>query len=156
MKVRWFPRLVLASAVVLSALVGFTPVDAAQPADPPAPSAPAGQFVPNEALVQWKAGASDADKTSARGRVGAARREVVAPPRVTNRGELELVLLPPGRAVADAVRGLQGHPAVEFAEPNWIYHHQAIFTDSYLHQWLALGHVRRRHQPREPVWQPGQ
>lgn len=33
--------------------------------------------------------------------------------------------------MADAVRGLQGDRAVEFAEPNWIYQHGATLNDTY-------------------------
>ena len=87
--------------------------------------------MPNEILIQWKAGVTDAEKANARGRAAAAPREVVAPPQVTAQGDLELAALAPGRAVADAARDLQGHPAVLFAEPNWIYHHQATATDTY-------------------------
>ena len=87
--------------------------------------------MPNEILIQWKAGVTDAEKANARGRAAAAPREIVAHPQVTAQGDLELAALAPGRAVADAARDLQGHPAVLFAEPNWIYHHQATATDTY-------------------------
>src|SRR5215213_6306987 len=120
-------RAVLIATILIVLALGLPlPPLAAQPVDPPA-----GDYVPNEILIQWKAGVADANKASARNRVGAARQEVVAAPRVTGKGELELATIPPGRAVADAARGLQGDPAVELAEPNWIYHHQATFNDPY-------------------------
>jgi thermitase len=39
--------------------------------------------------------------------------------------------VPAGIAVAAAVRGLEADPAVEFAEPNWVYNHQFDSNDTY-------------------------
>lgn len=91
------------------------------------------QFVPNEVLIQFRAGLSDDAQAAVRGRVGAMHDEVIvaASRRQDGRGDLELARLPPGLAVAAAVRELQADPAVEFAEPNWIYHHQATSNDPY-------------------------
>jgi thermitase len=85
------------------------------------------QFVPDEVLVQFKPGAREADKQRARGRVGAELDEVIvaAANRSDGKGDLQLVRLPGGLAVAAAVRGLQADAAVEFAEPNWVYFHEA-------------------------------
>ena len=79
------------------------------------PAGPDAQFVPNEILVQFAPGTSAQGRANARARVGGAALEVLAG------GNLELVRIPPGLAVADAVRGIQGDSAVTFAEPNWIY-----------------------------------
>jgi subtilisin family serine protease len=46
-------------------------------------------------------------------------------------GDLELVRIPPGLAVADAVRGIAGDSAVTFAEPNWIYTVDQTISDPY-------------------------
>ena len=56
---------------------------------------------------------------------------VAAARRSDGKGDLELLRLPPGLAVAAAIRGLSGDAAVEFAEPNWIYQHDATATDPY-------------------------
>jgi thermitase len=90
---------------------------------------PANDFVPNEMLVQYEPGASAAAKANARARVGARAIEVVAGAQA-DRGDLELVRIAPGLAVADAVRGIQGN-AVTFAEPNWIYTHGSTSNDPY-------------------------
>jgi subtilisin family serine protease len=118
-------------ATVLFVLVLGLPLPAlaAQPADPPAPTPPAGDSVPSEVLIQWKAGVTDAGKARARSRAGAVRQEVVVASRLTGKGELELAKLPPGQAIANAVRGLQADPAVDFAERNWTYYHQATSND---------------------------
>lgn len=95
------------------------------------PDAPAA--VGNQVLVQFSADSTPAARAAARGRIGAAREEVVvaAGRRDDGKGDLELLRLPPGLAVAAAIRGLAGDAAVEFAEPNWIYQHGATATDPY-------------------------
>lgn len=88
------------------------------------PQVTTADFVPNEVIVQFAAGASPAAKAAARARVGGATADVV-------RNNLEVLRVPPGLAVAAAVRGLQGDPAVTFAEPNWIYTHGLTSNDPY-------------------------
>src|SRR6185503_8676585 len=86
------------------------------------------ESVPNEVLIQWKAGASEQSKQGARNHGAAQRLERVAD---HGNGELELASLPPGQSVADAARAIGGDPAVAFAEPNWIYQHADVSTDPY-------------------------
>jgi subtilisin family serine protease len=91
------------------------------------------QFVQGEVLVQYHPGTSAAAKQRARGRVAAETEEMVvdAAGRRDGKGDLELARVPPGISVAAAVRGLQEDPAVEFAEPNWIYTHEFASNDPY-------------------------
>ena len=98
-----------------------------------AAAAPARNVVESEVLVQYRAGATDAAKQRARGRVGAVAIETVsaAAERRDGRGDLELTRVPPGIAIAAAVRNLEADAAVEFAEPNYIYEHQIISNDPY-------------------------
>ena len=107
------------------AIAALAPLAGQQPDTPAA--------VGNEVLVQFSASSSPGQRASARGRIRATRQEVVvaAARRADGKGDLELLRLPPGLAVADAVRGLTGDPAVEFAEPNWIYQHDATSSDPY-------------------------
>ena len=97
--------------------------------------APGGEprFESDGVLVQFRNDATPAERAAARGRVGGVRQEVVlaAGRRQDNKGDLELLRIPPGLTVAAAVRQLTGVRAVEFAEPNWIYEHQATSTDPY-------------------------
>lgn len=119
---RSFPLL---SCSVLLAAALFVPVAGQQPDSPDA--------VGNQVLVQFSGDSTPAARAAARGRIGATREEVVvaAGRRSDGKGDLELLRLPPGLAVAAAVRGLAGAAAVEFAEPNWIYQHDATATDPY-------------------------
>ena len=87
------------------------------------------QYNPNEVLVQFKAGVSATEMSAVRRGLGAQREETI---RSNGRGRLELLRLPAGISVADAVRGLSGDSAVEFVEPNWTYHHQATSNDTYV------------------------
>ena len=91
------------------------------------------QHMPGEVLVQFRQGASRAEKNAARKRARGERLETVAPEarREDGAGDLELVRIPPGIGIADAVRQVQGDPAVEFAEPNWVYQHDTFSNDPY-------------------------
>ena len=51
--------------------------------------------------------------------------------RDAKRGALELVAVGAGRSVEATIRALKADPAVEYAEPNWIYTTQATSNDPY-------------------------
>lgn len=90
---------------------------------------PGGPYVPNELLIQFRAGTTQAQQDAARGRVNAARAELL---RGQSGGAvLELASLPAGASVHAAISALRDNPAVEFAEPNWIYTHGATSNDPY-------------------------
>ena len=97
------------------------------------PQGPDAQFVPNEVIVEFAPGASAQAKAAARARVRGAAIDVLAreSARGDGGGDLELVRMPPGFAVAEAVRSLQGDSNVAFAEPNWIYTHGLVSNDTY-------------------------
>jgi subtilisin family serine protease len=93
------------------------------------------QFVPAEMLVQFKPGVAQALRDGALGKVGAKVLERV-------RGDLHRVSLPQGANLAAAVRALHAHEAIDFAEPNWIYHTTKVSDDTYYtngQQWGAYG-----------------
>jgi subtilisin family serine protease len=91
------------------------------------------QFVPGEVLVKFRPGTAAADKVAARGRASAVGVEAITTPlmRQQGAGELELLRLPAGMSVARAMDRLETHFAVEYAEPNWIYYHDATSNDTY-------------------------
>lgn len=98
--------------------------------DPVTAEAKALGYVPNEVVIQFRAGVSGRDQANARARTGAQRQELVRGPE-GRKGELERARVAPGLSVADAVRALKNDPAVEFAEPNWIYTNSATSADPY-------------------------
>jgi thermitase len=97
---------------------------------------PAAEFVAGELLIQFQPGTTAADRADARSWVGALRRELL---RGNGTGELEVARVPPGRAVQNAVALLRQHPAVRYAEPNWIYRHHTTSDDSYYTTGLLWG-----------------
>jgi subtilisin family serine protease len=79
---------------------------------------------PGELLVKFRDGSTAAQQSAVRRGIGAQKLDSV-------RGNLELVSLPAGKGVAAAVRELSANPAVEYAEPNWVYTHAATSNDPY-------------------------
>jgi hypothetical protein len=86
---------------------------------------PPAEFAPNQVLVQFRAGVSDADRAAARAAVRASAEQQLRAPD----GRLELMTTP--LAVPDAAQILQALPQIEFAEPNWIVRSQAAPNDPY-------------------------
>ncbi|MCP5269717.1 MAG: S8 family serine peptidase [Burkholderiaceae bacterium] len=89
--------------------------------------------VPGELLVQFKADASPAARARALARVDARvlARLKAAAQRRDGRGDLERVSVGSRLALAAALRALQADPAVDFAEPNWLYTTQDTSDDPY-------------------------
>ncbi|TNJ32893.1 S8 family peptidase [Arenimonas terrae] len=88
--------------------------------------------VADQLIVQFRAGATEADKQRVMRRVNGDRAEVLARGhrRIDIGGDIELMNLR-GRALRDAIADLQADGAVEFAEPNWILQHTAVSNDTY-------------------------
>jgi subtilisin family serine protease len=90
------------------------------------------KYKADEILIQFKPGATALDIVSARNSVGAlTKKQLKRAEHAAAKGELELASIQSGLSVEDAVSIIQTHPAVAFAEPNWIVTHQATATDSY-------------------------
>ena len=93
----------------------------------------AGQFVPDELLLKFKPGVSDADKSAVRSLVsGASSRAAIgilqtAAMRDANDGEIEI--LHGMSDVPAAAALLAANPNVAFAEPNWLLTHAAVSND---------------------------
>ena len=80
-----------------------------------------------ELLIKFRDGVGVASQDSLRRGIGAEKVRTVR----GGRGELSLMRLPIGTDMASAVRLLSANPAVEYAEPNWIYNHTAVSNDTY-------------------------
>jgi subtilisin family serine protease len=123
----------LIAAVAAVTTFAATPAGAQDARADLAHASSAPQFVPGEVLVKFRPGTAAADKASARGRASAVAAEVVTTPLMRQQGvgDLELMRLPPGMSVARAMDRLEAHFAVEYAEPNWVYYHDATSNDTY-------------------------
>lgn len=82
-------------------------------------------YVSGEMLVQFLPGTSARQREQTLRGAGAARIQPL-------RGdELQLVRIPAGMQIAQAMRALESDRSVEFAEPNWIYTTSATSNDTY-------------------------
>lgn len=120
-------KMILASVGVLALFLAGT---AQQPEGLPSRDA---ESVPGELLVQFRSGASPADMARALGRIRAEVIETVLARsrRPDGKGDLVLVRYQPDFVPEAARRTVASDPAVEFAEPNYIYTHQATSNDPY-------------------------
>ena len=82
------------------------------------------QYATGELIIQYAAGASAADRDAIRRGLGAHRLESL-------RDGVDLVKVPVGLSIANAIRAIDGDAAVAFAEPNWVYTHSATSNDTY-------------------------
>jgi subtilisin family serine protease len=94
---------------------------------------PGHSFVPGELLIQFQPGLTEAEKLAAYAKIHASVKEKIHTQgmKMSGAGELHLASLPAGLAVADAARDLDGTAGVLFAEPNYIYTHDAMSNDPY-------------------------
>lgn len=77
-------------------------------------------YVPGQILIQFREGTTAAQQQNARGRVNATRRETLRH-QANGANGLELTDLPANANIHAAIAALQADPAIEFAEPNWVY-----------------------------------
>jgi len=91
------------------------------------------EFVPGEMLVQFKGGTDESEVVRVLSRVNGRAAEVVrsAAANRDGRGDLVLARFPNMIGVEAARRDVEAEYSVEFAEPNWIYTHQAVSNDTY-------------------------
>src|SRR5688500_7394902 len=84
-----------------------------------------------ELLVKFRDGSTTAQQSAIRQGLGAEKIDVVRAGGA-KKGEVALLRLPAGKDMAAAVRSLSANPAVEYAEPNWTYRHNAVSNDTYV------------------------
>ena len=90
------------------------------------------QFVPGEMLVHFKAGASALSRGAAMRAANATATERILTSAMRRAGDGEgLVLMRTSRDVPSAIAEMKASGAVEYAEPNWIYRHEAVSNDTY-------------------------
>lgn len=90
-------------------------------------------FVPGQILVGYEPGATQGARIDALHSVGALLVERIETAAMRDAGQegFTLVSLQSGLSVLDAIGILRSNPSVRFAEPNWIYTHDATSNDTY-------------------------
>jgi subtilisin family serine protease len=88
--------------------------------------------VPNELLVKFKVGQSEEAKANVLARIGGKVSEKILTKTMERFGDKEgLLVVHTPLAAFEAVNKLKGGAEIEYAEPNYIYQHQAASTDPY-------------------------
>ncbi|WP_374473851.1 S8 family peptidase [Arenimonas sp.] len=87
-------------------------------------------FQADQVIVQFRADASDADKSRVMARVNGNRADVLSRGRGRS-GDVELLNARGHADIVDLLAELYADEAVEFAEPNWIVQHAATSNDTY-------------------------
>lgn len=89
--------------------------------------------IAGQLIVQYKEGASTADKTRALGRVGGQKAQAIVRgnSRIDFGGDVDLINVSGSSNLADAIARLKADPSVEFAEPNWVVQHAVTSNDTY-------------------------
>lgn len=122
-----FRRVALVSAIVASLGIISTADAAGRPGLAIRGLQEGRAHVAGELLVKFRDGSAAAQQAAVRRGLGAQMLETVR----GGKGALALLRLPAGLSLAAAVRALSADPAVEYAEPNWIYQHADASTDTY-------------------------
>ncbi len=93
------------------------------------PGAP--NYVPNEILVKFKPGAKDNEIADLVRRAAVTHAKHVLTPAMHASGDIGITRLSTAVHVPQALEALRNHPAIELAQPNWLYTHQAAPNDQY-------------------------
>ena len=84
-------------------------------------------------IVKFRSGASTVARTRAMRGARATLRERILTASMRRRGDTDGVqVLQTDMDVTAAVATMQNDPDVEYAEPNWVYHHEAVSNDPYV------------------------
>ena len=89
-------------------------------------------YVPNELLVKFSKGMSENARTTALSKIGGAVAEKILTKAMQRVGDNEGVfLIHTPLAVFEAISKMKGNAEIEYAEPNYIYNHDAVSNDTY-------------------------
>ena len=100
--------------------------------EPSFAAAAANEVVPGEVIVKFRAGTSAAARGQALQHANAAVRERIVTGAMRRAGDAEgLTVVHSGLGTGAAIERLRGNPNVEYAEPNYVYRHDAVSNDTY-------------------------
>jgi len=91
-----------------------------------------GEYVPGEIIVKFKDGSTSRGRTSVLELIDGSIKEQIFTPAMEAKGEtLGVFLVSTTLKVDQAIARLKADDRVEYAEPNFIYQHQATSNDTY-------------------------
>lgn len=91
------------------------------------------EFVPNELLVKFKKGTPENAKAKALVLLNSSLKEHIHTAAMKRAGDDQgVLLLKVNENALDAIAKAKGFGEIEYAEPNWVYQHQAISNDPYV------------------------
>ncbi|MCL4179421.1 MAG: S8 family serine peptidase, partial [Verrucomicrobia bacterium] len=118
---------------------------------PPVQDTPDGPFyMPGEVLIKFKAEASDAQLEQAVRLADIISTEQIRTRAMAARGGPGLTRAFTRRPVAETIQVLTNHPAVLYAERNWVYTHQEVSNDPYFTGNLLWGMYGDLSSPANP------
>ena len=110
---------------------GVEEVASATRSDNPVAQAASDPYVSNEILVKFVKGTSETGIANALTRIGGNMQEKVLTRAMQRAGDEGFYVVHTPLAVLEAVGNMKGIEGVEFAEPNFIYTHDATANDTY-------------------------
>ncbi len=87
-------------------------------------------MVANEVLVKFKNGTSDSKRAEILGKIGAKLKEKILTKMMERAGDNGIDLLEVNINALDAILKAKGFSEIEYAEPNFIYTHDAVSNDA--------------------------
>jgi subtilisin family serine protease len=95
-------------------------------------TAPSGQFVPNELLVKFKSGTGEKSRIQTLSFINGKVAEHILTKTMERFGDNDgIYLVSTTTDVFAAIARMKGESNIEYAEPNWIYNHDATSNDPY-------------------------
>ncbi len=91
------------------------------------------EFVAGEMIVKFRSGATEVSRSGSLRAARASARERIITAMMRRRGDTDGVeVLSTTMALESAITALRSNPDVEYAEPNWVYQHEAVSNDPYV------------------------
>ena len=88
-------------------------------------------YVDGEILVKFRPGATDQEVADLVRRAAVNSAGHILTPAMRDRGDIGITRLTTALLPRQALQALQNHPAIEYAQPNWIYRRQLEPNDEY-------------------------
>lgn len=159
----WWKTPAIAATLILSGILQWVPVSA-QPYATIRDDADGTEYMAAQILIKFKTAATDAELIDAVKRGTLTLIKHIETDAMKDRGHSGITHMWTGRPVREAIEALRDNPAIEFAEPNWVYTHQAVPTDFYFangNLWgmcgesLAAGPVNTYGSHADEAWAAG-